>query len=470
MSVTEHLNSQAIEDYRARRSSAAEFLAAQRHIAACAECRARLAAAVEADSTLMNLRGHLTPEDDDSETDSHLPYEQLAMYLDGHLDEVEREIADSHLSFCEDCAADLADLRQYEGLAASPSLKPAAHTSPVGTPSIRQRFAALLGTLMSPLPAAVAAALIFIVLGGVWLATRDGRTPQEDESAQLKPGTYAPPTVPERTTTPSPTPSLAETHATPTGDSADRTAPAPVDKPRTPPGVASPLVALNDGGARVAVDRQGRIDGLEEVSSDVRQAVSRALRSRRIEIPSTLDGLAEGDGTLMGSGAAGASFAPQSPVGKIVRQTSPLFSWSPLAGAKAYTVSIVDSKFRPVAQSRSLNQTSWTPAAQLTRGAVYSWQVTATLEDGTQVTAPAAPAPQARFRVLDAETDGNLKRLEQKTSTSRLARGVAYARAGLLDEAEVELKELLKQNPDSQVAHDLLRSLRQPSRPKRTLP
>jgi hypothetical protein len=40
----------------------------------------------------------------------------------------------------------------------------------------------------------------------------------------------------------------------------------------------------------------------------------------------------------------------------------------------------------------------------------------------------------------------------------------------LLDEAEAELKALLKDNPRSGVARDLLRSLRQTSSPKRALP
>jgi hypothetical protein len=224
----------------------------------------------------------------------------------------------------------------------------------------------------------------------------------------------------------------------------------------------------------VTLDRPGRLDGLEGAPPDVRLAVSRALRSRRVEPPSALDGLAEGEGgTLMGGGVGdgvGASFAPRSPVGKIVRETTPAFSWSPLAGARSYTVSVVDSKFRPVAQSRALDQTSWTPPAPLARGALYSWQVTATLADGAEVTVPSAPAPQARFRVLDAGADERLTRLEKAAPRSRLARGVAYARAGLLDEAEAELKELLKENPRSQVARDLLRSLRQTSRPTRALP
>lgn len=466
MSATKHLTSEAIELYRKRGLSAAEALATQRHVAACADCRARLAAAVEADAALPSLLRQVSREDDDFGSDSHLSYEHLTLYVDGGLDGVEREIADSHLSFCEDCAADLADLRQYVGLAKSAELKPASRRATAETPATWRRLFALLSPFTSPLTAAAVAALVLIVMGGVWLATRDSRAPKVSESARLRPETSpasAPAIAPERKDIPSPTPSPAETISPPAV-----VAPPSIDP--APP--ASELLALNDGGERVALDRRGRLEGLEGVPPEARQAVSRALRSRRIESPSVLKGLGEDEGgTLMGGGgAAGASFAPRWPVIKVVRETNPTFSWSPLAGAKSYRVSVVDSKFKPVAQSLPLDQLSWTTDASLARGAVYSWQVTATMADGTEITAPAAPAPQARFRVLDADAHDRLARLEKAAPNSRLARGVAYAQAGLLDEAEAELKALLKENPRSRVARDLLRSLRHSPRHRRARP
>ena len=124
MSVTEHLTDEAIEDYRARASSVAEVLAAQNHVVACAACRARLEAAVEADAAVLSLRRQMTQAaaPDTPAAECHLPYEQLALYVDDKLDEVERELADSHLSFCGDCAADLADLRGYGELAGGAEL------------------------------------------------------------------------------------------------------------------------------------------------------------------------------------------------------------------------------------------------------------------------------------------------------------------------------------------------------------
>jgi len=487
MSVTEHLTGEAIEYYRAGRSSVAEVLAAQNHVVACAACRARLEAAVEADEAVLSLRRQMTQAADPEtpEAESHLPYEQLALYVDDKLDEVEREIADSHLSFCGDCAADLADLRHYGELAAGAELTELKSTTGVAVvpdiPSAWQRFVALLGSFKLPLPATVAAAaLVLLALSAIWLAMRDGALKDSGEVARAKPETYstpAPHIASPRENLPAPSPSSTATISESSDDNSNRASQATAlsTAPRSPSDAVSPgrtnappatqLVALNDGGTRVALDGRGRLDGLEELPPDTRLAVSRALRSRRVETPSSLNDLAEGEaGTLMGTGAGGASFALLSPVGRIVRDTKPAFSWRPLAGAKSYAVSIVDSKFKPVVQSPALNDTSWTPVEPLARGAVYYWQVTATLADGAEVTAPIAPAPQARFRVLNASASDSLAQLEKTNPHSRLARGVAYAQAGLIEEAKAELETLLKQNPRSLVARDLLRSLRRASR------
>lgn len=490
MNVSEHLTGEAIEHYRARQSSVAEMLAVQHHIVACPECRTRLEASVEADAAFLSLQRQITQaaDHDALEADVHLPYEQLSLYVDDKIDEVGREIADSHLSFCGDCAADLADLRQYGELAAgAAALEPTVAVEAPVAPSAWQRFVALLGSFKLPAIAATATAavLVLLVLGGVWLATRDDDTLKEGaELARSKPETYptpAPDVAPSRenpppastsptaisqlpdnnsnSVSPAPSHSTAAAPRAPSGvTSSDRTPPAPF---------AAQLTALNDGGTRVSLNQRGRLDGLEELPPETRLAVSRALRSRRVETPSALVNLAEGEGgTLMGNGAGGASFALLSPVGKIVREVRPAFRWRPLAGAGSYTVSIVDSTFKPVAQSPALDEPTWTPVAPLVRGATYYWQVKATLADGTEVTAPTAPAPQARFRVLTESASDNLTQVEKTNPDSRLARGVAYAREGLIEEAEAELEELLKQNPRSPIARDLLRSLRRQQSPQ----
>ena len=49
---------------------------------------------------------------------------------------------------------------------------------------------------------------------------------------------------------------------------------------------------------------------------------------------------------------------------------------------------------------------------------------------------------------------------QRAAGDSRLALGVIYARAGLLDEAEREFRALLEENPASATAQKLLRDVR----------
>jgi hypothetical protein len=75
---------------------------------------------------------------------------------------------------------------------------------------------------------------------------------------------------------------------------------------------------------------------------------------------------------------------------------------------------------------------------------------------GEEVTSPRPPAPQARFRVLDRAKADELARARRAYPSSHLALGLLYAEAGLLKEAEQELRLLRKANPDSEIARRLL--------------
>jgi hypothetical protein len=162
----------------------------------------------------------------------------------------------------------------------------------------------------------------------------------------------------------------------------------------------------------------------------------------------------------MGGGdeTGGVPFALLTPVGKIVRENQPVLRWKPLKDAVSYTVAIVNSNFRVVEESGKLTATNWKPAKPLPRGAVYSWQVTATKADGSETVSPSAPAPQARFRVLDQKMADDLSKLEK--TKSRLALGVLYATAGLIEEARREFQILVKENPKSALARKLLAGVR----------
>ena len=158
----------------------------------------------------------------------------------------------------------------------------------------------------------------------------------------------------------------------------------------------------------------------------------------------------------MGGDSAG-TFRLTSPIGKVVDTDTPTFKWQSVPGAASYVVEVFDRDFHKVASSGELKNTSW--KHRLNRGKIYSWQVTAT-KDGEVLKAPQRPQPDARFRVLDRKTADELSTLRRSNPRSHLLLGVAYANAGLVEDAIREFEMLSRQNPGSDLPKTLLRQLK----------
>jgi hypothetical protein len=144
------------------------------------------------------------------------------------------------------------------------------------------------------------------------------------------------------------------------------------------------------------------------------------------------------------------------PVGTVVKADRPEFHWRPLTGATSYAVAVFDSNFNKVASSQPQTGTEWSPASSLKRGELYSWQVTA-IKDGKEIVSPAPPAPDAKFKILDASKSRELEQTKRTHARSHLVLGILYERAGLLDDAEREFSALYRVNPSSQIVRKLLR-------------
>jgi len=151
----------------------------------------------------------------------------------------------------------------------------------------------------------------------------------------------------------------------------------------------------------------------------------------------------------------GQTLEPLSPIGRIVVDDRPRFDWTAIPNAR-YRVEIFDERFRPIASSALVSEPRWTPNAALPRGGTFLWQVTAFV-DAKEITAPAPPAPEARFHVLEASRAEQLAQLERNESRPSLALGVAYAEAGALDEAERELQAVVASKRDGRNAARFLR-------------
>lgn len=405
-----HLTQQQIEGFRRRTLSPDELITVAEHLGGCDSCRAALLPAAAQQSRVAAFGESFLSDA------AHLEYEQISGLMDDKLTPQERAAALSHLAFCAACANEVKDLAAFKASLA-PAREPAAIAA---APGLWQRLAAFLWPSESVWPrlATAGLAVLLLLVGMVWWRSR--RAPAEE------------------ITRVTPTPTASMPPATP-----------------APASLATPTPAATPHSRPMPPAATGELAGLE---ADQEQFVKQALAAQRLELPPDLAKLTGRRGMLAGDLTEGAPFGLLGPVGEVVLDNRPAFRWQPLAGAESYVVTIYDRRFERVAVSPPLTGTAWRPAVPLPRGAVYSWQVTAR-KGGQNVITPVAPAPEARFKVLDAKQAAALARLRQR-GASPLARGLLYARAGLLREAAAEFQAQLKLTPGSAVVKKFLRDLK----------
>jgi len=404
----EHLSQKQIDDYSQSRLRGAELLGASDHLGECEACARRVEAALDVDAVFFAVREEAFA----GNAGAHLTSEQTAEYVDKNLAGDELQFVTDHLSGCEQCAFAVEDLRAFRNQIA-PSLDREygpAHVAPVVRESSWRRFVSLFR--VSPVPAFGAAALAIVALLLVGWAIWRMPKKENEELVIIRP---SPPSEPS----PSVAPSL-------------EVQPEPV-----------PVVAqLNDGAVPPAYQ----------------ELVRKALTSQRIERASQLQGLTRPSSSLMG-GNEKQEFSVVAPAGVVLMSDRPAFRWSRLEGATGYVVEVYDSQFKRVITSPELTTLSWSSTQSLSRGQVYSWQVKA-VKEGQEVTVPRPPAPQAKFRVVDQGSFSEISRAKRAYGSSHLTLALLYAKAGLVNEAEQELRLLQRANPQSEIVRKLLRQLR----------
>ena len=420
----EHLTQQQLEDYSLQRLGAAELVTASDHLGECELCRAHVEAGMNGDAAFFAL--HDEAFRDETGPSAHLTAEQTAEYLDKNLSGESLQIVTDHLAGCEQCVLAVADLRSFRNEIA-PSLDREYSPRPINVASRDSwwtRFASFFR--VSPVPAFGSAALAVLLLALVaWLVWR--RTDERQPQIAVAP---APVSQPSPATE---SPSVA------------------------PQPEAAPVVAqLNDGNGVLTLDKEGNLSGADNLPATYKTLVTRALTTQKIGKSTQLEGLARPPSSLMSSDNQKEQFSVLYPVGDVMMTNYPTFRWSPLQGATGYEVEVYDAQFNLVASSPRVTNTSW--STSLARGQVYSWQVKA-IKDNQEITAPRPPAPQARFRVLDQTRANELARAKRAYGSSHLTLAVLYADAGLLKEAEQELRLLRRANPNSDLAAKLLRQV-----------
>jgi hypothetical protein len=151
------------------------------------------------------------------------------------------------------------------------------------------------------------------------------------------------------------------------------------------------------------------------------------------------------------------SFSIISPFATLIVSDRPTFRWTPLSGAESYRVSLFDEALHLVVASDPISETEWETTHRLHAGTVYTWTVTA-LKRGREIVAPATPA-RAEFEVIRRSALAKLNRNLQRAISGE-ARGVLYAKAGLLDEAEREFDAYLADHPDDYRTKEVLQTVR----------
>ncbi len=323
----------------------------------------------------------------------------MTMYVDGAADAVDREWFDAHLRDCPTCAGEVGDLRQFKALLASGQ-----HASE-GSGAVAAFFHGVWGNRVAWLAVpAVAVAAWFLI-------PRTNPAPRPETSQAAVPSTEG-------------------------------------------------IVTLRDGGQTIAIDRAGNLEGLATLPAGDRTLVARALSRGRVDTRD-MTGIRLEAGALMGTAPEAAAFGVLAPVGTAVESDRPEFSWRRLEGATGYVVSVYDQQFNKVLESPTVTEPRWVSPRAVDRGRVYSWQVRG-LAPGKAVTAPLPPSPEARFAVITAAQSEGLSRARALSPPSRLLLATLYAGAGLIDEAEAELRALRTENPSAPIVASLIDSLRSP--------
>ncbi|HEU4766914.1 MAG TPA: hypothetical protein VFS77_06050 [Pyrinomonadaceae bacterium] len=421
MMAAEHLSNNQLVGYAAKKLNSEELLAVDRHLASCDACHDRLTrtSAIDRSYDLSNDGAF------------HLDYDQhLVPYVEGTADEIDREIIESHVALCSQCAEDIRDLQEFTRQPVVSPVVPdvSRRTPPPAEVWQRPRI------WTSQLTAAVAIAIFLLgITAGFLLWASRAKQPVHQAG-------------------PSSSPSLTP------GPSPDQIAKQPSPEPSSSP--RSELVfALNDGGRQITIDEDGLSTGLESLPPDLRTTVENVLASRKFYQSPAVRHVSEGAGRMRGGSDEQETIVQLSPAAVVIETDLPAFRWRAFEGASDYVVTVHDSNFRQIESSGAITGTEWVPPRPLPRGVVYSWQVRASV-NGQTVISPKPPAPEVRFRVLDQKALAAIESARRTQGNSHLAMGVLYWKHGLMADAERELEALARANPNSTAAAELLRSLR----------
>lgn len=453
--MSDHPTSQLLARYQERTLPSDVFLIIHDHLSGCSVCREKCRAAERLVEDYASLRDAFLLAPDDAPY--HLSMVETEAYVERGLDEIDLEIAESHLELCDACGERVRQLQAARGSRDADLLPPR---------TVNPERVGRVGAILNPSlwfnglrlrhvgAFSVVAVFIFAALilglrqkdepsksltsadpvksnGNQSLLSKDSQSASNQGAAGNENGNRD-----ERVG-----------NSTLAGDNSSSTSPARI------------VLVMNDKGRKVSLDEGDNLSGFADLPAELRLEIKEMLRTGKVRRPPPPAEFSGGGSTLLGDAAGdGLPFRLISPVSKVIRDNRPTFRWQGLKGADSYIVTVADARLDEVVSSEPLSATVWKMQKPLKYGDTYTWQVTA-IRGGERVTSPVLPAPEAKFKVLTDEKVRALRWAEKTYAGSHLSLAVFYLRAGLSDEAERELKALARSNPQSPTAKSLLRSL-----------
>lgn len=422
--MSAHLSNEVVERFHAQRLSGTDKSEIYEHVLGCETCRERVVTPSVQNIAVDTLTGHLLPEPGDL---FHLDAETIEAFVDDKLNPLDRSTAKLHLDCCVECSSEVTDLR--ESLATMKAMSQTDTATQVV--SIRARHLSRLSMRI----AAVVALVGFIAIAAmvIWKLKSSRPTPTPQLAGGAEPGSS--PQIKLPALNPSPTPNTPH-------------------NAENPPSLAPPkdvVATIKDGPHQITVDQNGKADGLESLPADSRSAVARALTGEPIEAPEVLDELTTTNVSVRSANPTERPIVVVYPARTVIEENQPTLRWRATKNASSYQVSVSDENFRQVAKSELPAAASeWKMTAALERGHVYTWSVRTVNDQGqlSEVTS------QGKFKVLSGDKLKELTGL--KRSKSHLALGLFYAQEGIIDKATAELRMLFQENPDSEIARQLL--------------
>jgi hypothetical protein len=431
--MTTHLPIEQIRNYVTRNLARADLVQVNEHLFDCEDCYQQFLSIFQA-----HRRFPIEVDLDDlaGSTAWHLQGEELTAYIEGRLNEPDSEFASLHLRGCAWCRE---EVENYSEFTYKLSYYLSKRHAPVKQASAWSRYSPKLLAIpahWSPVRFAGIAALVLLLLGSAVLVLSVLRTrPEVQEKTASEPAQN---NDPLQAVLPSDTSQPAQSTPSDTGTGNGQTSYSKHESDKSNPHSSEPSTSPSK---RIAAE------SLQETE----------LLAADLHMPGVIEIFDRSQVVLRGDGDKGVSFTVTGPYSTVISDDRPTFRWTALSGASHYTVSVYDANLNLIRTSEPLTATQWAIPNQLERGVIYTWVVTA-IKDGKEVLAPTLPA-RAEFKIIEKSELIRLgKRVNQMHSAA--TRGVLYARAGLLDDAEQQLRAHLSLHPADKMAMKLLRTIK----------